>query len=269
MAPEGRLDPARRRSRRSAALAQNLNKERGNILAVDWNAMQVRLKDPQGRERTWPVSKDAVVEFNDKTSSFPNPKLQDLVPPMYVHFTFNADTKEIVKFEVAEVGFEPGASRDRSRRAAGQRQAGRPTVDHRRRRERGPDGSADRSRDVTPTGSSPRPCCGLQGRRPRQLQVEKQGDKDVVTADEPQPNRSNEPRRDCERGRDPRRGGAGGWDGSIVGRTAGTVHRGDDGHCLSSGIREPGWQAPRPGPAAPRRPAPRARPSPAARRRSP
>ena len=91
------------------ALAQNLNKERGNILAVDWNAMQVRLKDPQGRERTWPVSKDAVVEFNDKTSSFPNPKLMDLVPPMYVHFTFHADTKEIVKFEVAEVGFEPGA----------------------------------------------------------------------------------------------------------------------------------------------------------------
>jgi len=91
------------------ALAQNLNKERGNILAVDWNAMQVRLKDPQGRERTWPVSRDAVVEFNDKASSFPNPKLKDLAPPMYVHFTFNADTKEIVKFEVAEVGFEPGA----------------------------------------------------------------------------------------------------------------------------------------------------------------
>ena len=91
------------------ALAQNLNKERGNILAVDWSAMQVRLKDPQGRERTWPVSKDAVVEFSDKTSSFPNPKLKDLAPPMYVHFTFNADSKEIVKFEVAEVGFEPGA----------------------------------------------------------------------------------------------------------------------------------------------------------------
>ncbi|MFI4946108.1 MAG: hypothetical protein ACHP85_22725 [Burkholderiales bacterium] len=90
------------------AFAQNLHKERGNILAVDWNAMQVRLKDPQGRERTWPVSRTAVVEFNDKTSSFPNPKLQDLVAPMYVHFTFNADTKEIVKFEVAEVGFEPG-----------------------------------------------------------------------------------------------------------------------------------------------------------------
>src|SRR6187455_2080734 len=91
-----------------AAFAQNMNKERGNILAVDWSAMQVRLKDPQGRERTWPVSRNAVVEFNDKREQFPNPKLKDLVPPMYVHFTFNADTKEIVKFEVAEVGFEPG-----------------------------------------------------------------------------------------------------------------------------------------------------------------
>ena len=91
------------------AFAQNLHKERGNILAVDWNAMQVRLKDPQGRERTWPVSRNAVVEFNDKREQFPNPKLGDLVAPMYVHFTFNADTKEIVKFEVAEVGFEPGA----------------------------------------------------------------------------------------------------------------------------------------------------------------
>jgi Cu/Ag efflux protein CusF len=91
------------------AAAQNLNKERGNILAVDWNAMQVRLKDPQGRERTWPVARDAVVEFNDKREQFPNPKLSDLAPPMYVHFTFNADTKQIVKFEVAEVGFEPGS----------------------------------------------------------------------------------------------------------------------------------------------------------------
>ena len=90
------------------AFAQNLNKERGNILDVDWTAMQVRLKDPQGRERTWPVARDAVVEFNDKREKFPNPKLSDLRPPMYVHFTFNADTKQIVKFEVAEVGFEPG-----------------------------------------------------------------------------------------------------------------------------------------------------------------
>ena len=30
------------------ALAQSLTKERANILAVDWNAMQVRMKDPAG-----------------------------------------------------------------------------------------------------------------------------------------------------------------------------------------------------------------------------
>ena len=137
------------------AFAQNLHKERGNILAVDWNAMQVRLKDPQGRERTWPVSRNAVVEFNDKTSSFPNPKLQDLVAPMYVHFTFNADTKEIVKFEVAEVGFEPGGS-PRSRRTP---QACRPRSS--------PPSTRTWVRwrcrprpDVTRTGSSPRPCYG-------------------------------------------------------------------------------------------------------------
>ena len=106
-----------------SAFAQNLNKERGNILAVDWNAMQVRLKDPQGRERTWPVSRSAVVVVNDKASSFPNPKLKDLVPPMYVHFTFNADTKEIVKFEVAEVGFEPGAQTKPTAAATGSQTA--------------------------------------------------------------------------------------------------------------------------------------------------
>lgn len=89
------------------ALAQNLTKERANILAVDWNAMQVRMKDPQGRETTWVVSKDATVEFTDKREQFPNPKLKDLVPPMYVHFTYNADTKQIVAFNVAEVGFDP------------------------------------------------------------------------------------------------------------------------------------------------------------------
>ena len=89
------------------AQAQNLTKERANILAVDWNVMQVRMKDPQGRERTWKVSRDASVEFDDKREQFPNPKLGDLTPPMYVHFTYNADTKEIVAFKVAEVGFEP------------------------------------------------------------------------------------------------------------------------------------------------------------------
>jgi Cu/Ag efflux protein CusF len=103
------------------AHAQNLTKERANILSVDWNAMQVRMKDPQGRERTWVVSKDATVEFTDKREQFPSPKLGDLVPPMYVHFVYNADTKQIVSFDVAEVGFEP--SRTKEPAAATQQQA--------------------------------------------------------------------------------------------------------------------------------------------------
>jgi Cu/Ag efflux protein CusF len=90
------------------ALAQDVTKEKANILAVDWSAMQVRLKDPQGRERTWVVSKDATVEFSDKREQFPNPKLKDLVPPMYVFFSYKSDSKEIVAFEVRQVGFEPG-----------------------------------------------------------------------------------------------------------------------------------------------------------------
>jgi hypothetical protein len=91
------------------APAQDVTKERATIQAVDWNVMQVFLKDPQGRERTWVVAKDATVTFSDKREQFPNPKLADLVPPMYVFFTYRTETKEIVGFEVREVGFEPGA----------------------------------------------------------------------------------------------------------------------------------------------------------------
>jgi Cu/Ag efflux protein CusF len=105
------------------ALAQNLTKERANILAVDWNAMQVRMKDPKGRETTWVVARDAKVVFTDKREEFPNPKLQDLVPPMYVHFTYKADTKEIVAFDVAEVGFEPSRAKDPGPASASQQQA--------------------------------------------------------------------------------------------------------------------------------------------------
>jgi len=89
------------------AVAQNLGKERGNIVATDWNGMQIDIKDPKGRVGTWKVGRDAVVVFTDKTREFPNPKLSDLRPPMYVHFTFNFDNKIIERFEVVEVGFEP------------------------------------------------------------------------------------------------------------------------------------------------------------------
>jgi hypothetical protein len=82
-------------------------KERGNITAVDWRAMQVELKDPKGRVQTWKVARDAVVVFTDKANLFPNPKLADLRPPMYVHFTFDGDTKVISRLEVVEVGYDP------------------------------------------------------------------------------------------------------------------------------------------------------------------
>jgi hypothetical protein len=89
------------------AVAQNLAKERANIVATDWNAMEVDLKSPTGRVQTWKVKRDAEVVFTDKKREFPNPKLSDLRAPMYVHFTFNDDTKVIERFEVVEVGFEP------------------------------------------------------------------------------------------------------------------------------------------------------------------
>jgi hypothetical protein len=89
------------------AVAQNLAKERGKIVATDWRAMEIELQDPKGRVGTWKVRRDAMVVFTDKKREFPNPKLSDLRPPMYVHFTFNDDNKVIERFEVVEVGFEP------------------------------------------------------------------------------------------------------------------------------------------------------------------
>jgi hypothetical protein len=91
------------------AFAQNLSKERGNIVSTDWQAMQVEIKDPKGRVGTWKVRRDAEVVFTDKKDQFPNPKLADLRAPMYVHFTFEGGTTPgiISRFEVMEVGFEP------------------------------------------------------------------------------------------------------------------------------------------------------------------
>jgi hypothetical protein len=90
------------------ALAQNLSKERGNIVSTNWPAMRVEIKDPKGRVGTWSVRRDAEVVFTDKKEQFPNPKLADLRAPMYVHFTFEpGEPGVIVKFEVVEVGFDP------------------------------------------------------------------------------------------------------------------------------------------------------------------
>jgi Cu/Ag efflux protein CusF len=158
--------------------AQNLKNERANIVAVDWNAMQVRLKDPQGRETTWVVSRDAVVVFTDKASSFPNPKLKDLVPPMYVHFTYNADTKQIVKFDVVEVGFEPAAKASGS---SGQAQAGQGAVitaiDMNVGQVEVQQGGARHTYWVEPKSQ----LRGYKAGDRVTLQVEQQGDKEVVT----------------------------------------------------------------------------------------
>ena len=89
------------------AFAQNLAKERGNIVSANWQTMEVEIKDPKQRVGTWKVRRDATVEFTDKKSDFPNPTLTDLRAPMYVYFTFDADTKIVQNFEVREVGFEP------------------------------------------------------------------------------------------------------------------------------------------------------------------
>jgi hypothetical protein len=91
------------------AAAQNLSKERGNIVSTNWPSMEVEIKDPQNRVGTWKVLRDATVTFTDKKSEFPNPKLSDLRAPMYVFFTFDADTKLVQSFEVREVGFQPAA----------------------------------------------------------------------------------------------------------------------------------------------------------------
>lgn len=98
------------------AAAQNLVKERGMIVSANWQTMEVELKDPQNRVRTWKVRRDASVTFTDKKSDFPDPKLTDLRAPMYVYFTADADTKVIQSFEVREVGFDvsqggPGVQR--------------------------------------------------------------------------------------------------------------------------------------------------------------
>jgi Cu/Ag efflux protein CusF len=85
---------------------------RGNITAVDWRVMQIEIKTPQGGRLTYKVAPDCSVKFTDKTSDFPNPKLQDLTPPMYIHFVFENQT--MLEIDVREVGFDVTASRAQS-----------------------------------------------------------------------------------------------------------------------------------------------------------
>ena len=84
-----------------------VNKEMGNILSTDWRAMEMVIKNPRGRTKTWKVARDCTVKFTDKKSEFPNPKLSDLREPMYIWFFYQDGTIEIESIEVREVGFEP------------------------------------------------------------------------------------------------------------------------------------------------------------------
>jgi Cu/Ag efflux protein CusF len=95
-----------------------------------------------------------------------------------VHFTFNADTKEIVKFEVAEVGFEPGKPENKPADPPGVQTAVITAVD----------ANVGQIEVQTATGRQTywvEPKTLLKsykaGDRVR-LQVQKQGDKEVVTA---------------------------------------------------------------------------------------
>jgi hypothetical protein len=90
-----------------AASAEALSKERANIVSTDWQKMEMELKSPNGRTKTWHVARDCEVKFTDKKSEFPNPKLSDLRAPMYIHFLFEPGTDVIQSIEVVEVGFEP------------------------------------------------------------------------------------------------------------------------------------------------------------------
>lgn len=83
------------------------NKEAGNIVSTDWRKMEIEIKNPRGRVKTWKVARDCTVKFLDKKDQFPDPKLSDLREPMYIWFFIKKDTIIIESIEVREVGFDP------------------------------------------------------------------------------------------------------------------------------------------------------------------
>lgn len=79
--------------------------QRGNITAVDWRAMQIEIKNPKGGVETYKVAPNCSVKFTDGAADFPNPRLEDLTPPMYIHFAF--ENKTMLEIDVKEVGSAP------------------------------------------------------------------------------------------------------------------------------------------------------------------
>jgi hypothetical protein len=91
-----------------AALAQNKENNRGNIQSVDWNSMQMTIKDFHGATYTYRVDPTANIKFTDAPEQFPGPTLRDLAPPMYVHFIYTLDNPHVITdFDVREIGSAP------------------------------------------------------------------------------------------------------------------------------------------------------------------
>jgi len=101
-------------------------RSRGNILKVDWNAMQMELKDPKGNIETWKVAKDATVKFSVQSWQNRSAKIQDLRPGMYIHFTFEGMTRVIADVDVREI--EKAAAEEPATPAVSAARTGRVTA---------------------------------------------------------------------------------------------------------------------------------------------
>ena len=82
-----------------------INTERGNIVSTNLSKMELEIKSPNGRVKTWHVKRNCPVKFTDQKGSFPNPSLSDLKAPMYLRFMFEEGTDLIQNIEVVEVGY--------------------------------------------------------------------------------------------------------------------------------------------------------------------
>ena len=86
--------------------------DKGLIVNIDWNAMQVEIKDTKDRVRTWKVAKGATVKFTDQSWPHRGSTLKDLHTNMYVHFTYSSGEEIIQEFDVRDAHkakADPGA----------------------------------------------------------------------------------------------------------------------------------------------------------------
>ena len=84
-------------------------KKLGNIQSIDWQRMEMDIKEKPTGVGTWKVARDCSVRFLDQKEKFRNPSLNDLKPPMYIAFYFERDSNVINSIEVVDVGFNVAA----------------------------------------------------------------------------------------------------------------------------------------------------------------